>query len=182
MKRPLILLIALVLSGCGYGRIQELEDRARAARSEIEVQLQRRADLVPNLIETVRGYVSVDPEVVEGLADARVRLVSAVRAEDLTDMGESNIELSRAIRRLLASADQDTALRADPGFKMLETWLQGTEDGIGTAGQEYNDAVQEYNAFISTFPQAVTAKLIGAESREFFKPGTTRSSPAAESG
>ena len=63
MKRPVILLITVLLGGCGYGRIQELEDRARTARLEIEVQLQRRADLVPNLIETVRGYVKVDPEV-----------------------------------------------------------------------------------------------------------------------
>ncbi len=182
MKRPVILLITVLLGGCGYGRIQELEDRARTARLEIEVQLQRRADLVPNLIETVRGYVKVDPEVVEGLADARVRLVSAVRAEDLRSMGESNVELSRAIRRLLAVADQDTALRTDPGFKMIESRLRGTEDGIGTAGQEYNEAVEEYNAFIKMFPQAVTAKIVGAESREFFKPATAVSSAAAEGG
>ncbi len=170
MKRLVILVtVTALLSGCGVSRIQELNGRAQAALADIEVQLQRRADLVPNLIETVKAYVAIEPETVQSLADARAGLVSALKSGDLGLMEESSAELSRAILELLAAAEQDSALRTDSGFRLIETQLEGTDSEIEIACKDYNDAVAQYNAYIEGFPQAVTAKIIRAGRRDYFR-------------
>lgn len=160
--------------------MQELDDQARSARSDIEVQLQRRAELVPNLIETVRAYGTVSEETVAAVADARAELVGAVRSGDLGAMQESSAELGTAISRLLGAAG--AGLETDPGFKRLRAQLDGTEERIRAAGIAYNAAVLRYNAYIREFPQLVTAKVIGAEELESFDyaDGVPVLSPAGE--
>ena len=182
VRRGVILLASALLAGCGYGRIQALDDRAQAARSDIEVQLQRTVDLVPNLIEIVQTYVALDAVLIQALADGRARLASAVRSDDLRRMEEGAAELSGAIRRLLAAAERNSALPSDPVFQLIQTQLDETENEIDAACRDYNVAVEEYNAYISGFPQSVTAKVIGAQRRESFRVTMPGNGSSAEGG
>ncbi len=155
--------VLTLLSGCGYSQIQELDDLATSARSDIEVQLQRRAELVPNLIETVRAYGSVGEEVVARVADARAGLVRALRSGDLQAMEMGSIRLSGAIGQLMGAAGRRADLQLDAGFAVLRSQLERTEERIQSAGRSYNEAVRHHNEYIRGFPQLVTARLIGAE-------------------
>ena len=164
------LLAASLLSGCGYSRIQELGEQAAVARNEIEVQVQRRAGLVPVLVETVQRHAAVSEDVIRAAADARARLVRAVRLGDLAAIERGSGELSSVLEELLRSAGADTDLRTDPGFQLLRSQLEGTEEEIREAGRSYNEAVRLYNDYISRFPQIVTAKVVGAERLQPFEP------------
>jgi LemA protein len=173
------LLAASLLSGCGYSRIQELGEQAAVARSEIEVQVQRRAELVPVLVETVQRHAAVSEDVIRAVADARARLVRAVRLGDLAAIERGSGELSSALEQLLSIAGGDMDLRTDPGFQLLRSQLEGTEEEISEAGRSYNEAVRLYNDYISNFPQIVTAKVVGAERLQPFEPFQKRASPPA---
>lgn len=166
----IVLLAATSLSGCDLGRIQELEERAQQARSQIEVELQRRSELVPSLIETAQEYSTVPSDVVEQVAEARVWLAEAVRARDLERMEKASGALSEALDRLLATAAGDRELRNSLGFGVLRSQLEGTGERIITAGGDYNEAVRRFNEFIDAFPASVTAKIIGAERLQTFDP------------
>ena len=162
---------ASLLGGCGYDQILEMDEQARLARREIEVQLQRRSEMVPSLVETVVGYVAVDSDLVGAIADARARLAGAVRAGDLSEMEAANVELCNGLDSLLALEGRYAELQADAGFQLLRSQLQETEDQVIRAGRSYNEAVRRYNDYIEAFPQLVTAKVVGAEKLEFFGPG-----------
>lgn len=170
MRIPIILLIAALGYGCGYSQIQQLEDRALAAKAEIEVQLQRRADLVPNLIRTAEAYLNLDQELVDALSDARARLTAALRSGDLAAMETSAGDLAAAIQRIVTAAEGKNTLQSDPGFQMIESQLEGIATQIDSASRDYNQAVEEYNAFINEFPQVVTARVVGARPRPHFRP------------
>lgn len=175
------LLAASLLSGCGYSRIQELGEQAAVARSEIEVQLQRRAELVPVLVETVQRHAGVGEDVIRAVADARAGLVRAVRLGDLAAIERGSGELSSVLAQLLSSAGGDMDLRADRGFQLLRSQLEGTEEQISQAGRSYNEAVRLYNDYIGGFPQIVTAKVVGAERLQLFEPFREPASlPAAD--
>lgn len=171
MKRALSAAVAAatLASGCGYNRIQTLDEQVNAYKSQIEVQLQRRADLVPNLVETVRAFAAHETEVFTAVADARSRLAGAVQTGDLQQMAEANQVLTSALGRLLAIAEAYPELRSSENFRMLQDQLEGTENRIATARQDYNRAVQDYNAYVRRFPQLLTAKVIGAEPRPYFE-------------
>jgi len=169
MKRLLIAAAALGLSACGYNRIQTLDEQASAFKSQIEVQLQRRADLVPNLVETVRGYAQQEQTIFTAVADARARLGGAVRSGSLQQMADANQGLTGALSRLLAISENYPQLKSNENFRTLQDQLEGTENRIATARGDYNAAVQTYNAYIRRFPQVLTAKLIGKGSREYFQ-------------
>ena len=171
------LLGCTLLSGCDVGRIQELEERAQEARSQIEVELQRRSELVPSLIETAQEYSTVPADIVEQVGDARVWLAEAVRSRDLEKMEEASGALTEAVERLLASAAGDRDLRNSVGFGLLRSQLEGTAQRIMAAGGDYNDAVRRFNEFIAAFPASLTAKVIGAEQLETFDPPEKRSTP-----
>jgi LemA protein len=165
-----VLLAATLLSGCEIGHIQELEERAQEARSQIEVELQRRSELVPNLIETAQEYSTVPADIVEQVADARVWLAEAVRSRDLEKMEEASGALTEALERLLASAAGDRDLHNSVGFGLLRSQLEGTGQRIMAAGGDYNEAVRRFNEFIAAFPTSLTAKVIGAERLKTFDP------------
>ena len=161
--------LVLTLSGCGYNRIQTLDEQANAFKSQIEVQLQRRADLVPNLVETVRGYAQQEQTIFTAVADARARLGGAVQSGNLGQMAEANQGLTGALSRLLAISENYPQLKSNENFRALQDQLEGTENRIATARQDYNGAVQVYNNYIRLFPQVLTAKVIGKSAREYFE-------------
>lgn len=195
MKRGFVLALAPVLlsvGGCGYNQIQQLDENAQQAKQQISVQLQRRADLVPNLVNTVKGYAQHEEAVFTQVAQARTGLTGAIQTGDPGQMATANNQLTGALGRLLAISEAYPQLKADEGFLRLQDELTGTENRIATARNDYNQAVQSYNTYLRTFPQAITAKVIGAKPRTYFQAaagteavpvvdfGTTR--PAAPSG
>jgi LemA protein len=170
IRLPVLLALVVWLGGCGYGRIHELDEDVAAAQSEIEVQLQRRVELVPGLIETVTAYGAVSEEVVAAVAEARLRLAGAVRSGDLTAMEAADAELCRSLDGLLAVAAANRGLRSDPAFELLRSQLKETKAETLKASRRYNVAVRHYNDYIAGFPQLLTARVIGAERRQLFEP------------
>lgn len=177
--RYLAPLFALLAGACGYGEIQQLDEQVGEARSDIEVQLQRRTELIPTLLETIERYVRVDSMTLVAVSDSRVELVGAVRARDLAEMEAASRKLSEAVARLLAETAENPVLQSDLGFRLLNSQLEGIEQEVTEAGRMYNEAVQRYNAYIAQFPQLVTAKVIGAVPLRYFDPATPASSASA---
>lgn len=169
MRKYTILAVTLLLGGCGYNRIQTLDEQVNAFQSQIEVQLQRRADLVPNLVETVKGFAAQELEIFETVATARARLSGAVGTGDLGEMAAANQALTGALGRLLAVVEDNPEIQSNENFRALQDQLEGTENRISVARQDYNTAVREYNGYIRRFPQVLTAKAIGASAREYFE-------------
>ena len=168
--RRLWLAVPLLFSiaGCGYNRIQQLDEQANGAQGQIEVQLQRRADLIPNLVNTVKGYAQHESDVFTQVAQARAGVLGAVQTHDPQQMANANAQMTGALGRLIAVAEAYPQLKADQQFTRLMDELSGTENRIAVARGDYNAAAQEYNAYIRQFPQALTAKVTGAKPRNYF--------------
>ena len=172
MNRRMVLAVApllLTVGGCGYNQIQRYDENAQQAKQQISVQLQRRADLVPNLVSTVKGYAQHEEAVFTQVAQARAGLAGAIQTGDPQQMATANGQLTGALGRLLAIAEAYPQLKADQGFLRLQDELTGTENRIATSRNDYNQAVQAYNTYIRTFPQAITAKVTGAQARTYFE-------------
>jgi LemA protein len=171
-RTALALSLPLVLSlvaGCGYNTIQTLDEKVNAAESQIKVQLQRRADLIPNLVETVKAYAKQEQTVFLGVAEARARLAGAVQSGNLDSMAVANQALNAPLGRLLAIAENYPQLKSNENFRALQDQLEGTENRIAVARQDYNETVNSYNAYIRRFPQVLTAKVLGKKSRSYFE-------------
>jgi len=172
-KLPLILLAALAILaflGIGaYNTIQTKDEAAAAAKQQIEVQLQRRADLVPNLVETVKGFAKQEMTIFTEVAEARAGLAGAVRGGNVGEMARANEAMTGALGRLLAIAENYPQLKSDQNFLRLQDELAGTENRIAVSRTDYNGAVRTYNEFIRKFPQLVTAKVIGSKPRSYFE-------------
>lgn len=168
MKRWLALLLLLPLAGCGYNRIQSLDEQASSAQSQIEVQLQRRGDLIGNLVNTVKGYAQHEQAVFTQVAQARAGLTTAIQSKDAEAMATANAQMSSALRGLMVQVEAYPQLKADQGFLRLQDELTGTENRIAVARQDYNQSVNAYNAYIRQFPTVVTAKVTGAKQRKYF--------------
>ena len=162
------LVLPLALSGCGYNAIQKYDEQAQAAQQQIEVQLQRRADLIPNLVSTVKGYAQQEQDVFVKVAQARSGLLGAVQAHDPAQMADANQQLTGALGRLMVVAEAYPQLKSDQSFLRLQDELTGTENRIAVARTDFNLAVETYNAYIRTFPQVLTAKVTGAKARTYF--------------
>ena len=167
-RRWLALLLPIALTGCGYNTIQTLDEQANAAQGQIEVQLQRRADLIPNLVQTVKGYAQHEEAVFTEVAQARAGVLGAVQGHDPQQMADANAQLSGALGRLIAVAEAYPTLKADAGFLKLQDELSGTENRISVSRQDYNGAVQQYNSYIRQFPAVLMAKMTGAKERKYF--------------
>jgi LemA protein len=167
---PLLpLLLVLAATGCGYNTIQTLDERAAAAKNQIEVQLQRRADLVPNLVNTVKGYAAHEEAVFTNVTQARAGLTSAVQRGDPREMAQANEQMTGALGRLLVVAEAYPQLKADQQFLRLQDELTGTENRIAVSRTDYNEIASQYNTYIRKFPAALTAKMTGAKPREYFE-------------
>jgi LemA protein len=168
MKRWLALSLLLPLGACGYNSIQSLDEQAASAQSQIEVQLQRRADLIPNLVNTVKGYAQHEEAVFTEVAKARSGLLGAVQTHDAEQMANANAQLTGALGRRSVVMEAYPQLKADQGFIKLQDELTGTENRIAVSRNDYNQAVNAYNAYIRQFPAVITAKVTGAKPRKYF--------------
>jgi LemA protein len=162
-------LTGVLMVGCGYNTIQSMDERAASAKQQIEVQLQRRSDLIGNLVNTVKRYAEHEEAVFTGVAEARSRVGTAVRSGDPAQMEAANAQLTGALGRLIAVAENYPQLKADRLFLQLQDELSGTENRIAVARQDYNETAREYNSYIRQFPQNLTAKATGAKPREYFQ-------------
>ncbi len=176
-RRFLFALLPLALAGCGYNKIQQYDEQVNNTQHQIEVYLQRRADLIPNLVETVKGYAQHEQEVFTRVAEARAGLAGAIGTHDPAQMAAANTQLTGALGRLLAISEAYPQLKADQGFLRLQDELSGTENRIATARNDYNQSVQTYNSYIRTFPQALTAKVTGAKARTYFEAAAGTQAP-----
>lgn len=168
---------AISVAGCGVNTIPTAEENAKAKWADVENQYQRRADLIPNLVATVKGYAAHEQATLEGVTQARAKATSVtIDAGDISDPAkmkqfqDAQNQLSGALGRLLSVSEAYPELKADQNFLALQSQLEGTENRIAVARGDYNQAVQQYNTLIRTFPAAVTAKLVyGAKPIETFK-------------
>ena len=160
-RRRLVLLLPLVLAACGYNTIQKFDEQASAAQGQIEVQLQRRADLVPSLVATVKGLANQELAVFSEVARARSGLLGAVQSKDAEQMANANQAMNGALGRLIAVAEAYPQLKSDQAFLKLQDELAGTENRIAVARTRYNAAVQDYNVYIQQFPNSIWANMSG---------------------
>ncbi len=163
------------LSGCGYNTMQTQDEAANAAWSEVLNQYQRRADLIPNLVNTVKGYATHEEQVFTQVTEARSKVGSIqMTADDATDPAklqqfqQAQGELSSALSRLLVVSENYPQLKADQNFRELQAQLEGTENRISLARNNYIKAVQTYNTTLRQFPQNITAKIFGMKARANF--------------
>ena len=163
------LVAPLALTGCGYNSIQRYDEQAQAAKQQIEVQLQRRADLIPNLVQTVKGYAAQEEAIFVKVAEARAGLVGAIKGGDAAQMADANQNLTSSLGRLIAISEAYPQLKSDQSFLRLQDELAGTENRIAVSRTDYNATVQTYNTYIRSFPQVLTAKMTGAKERTYFE-------------
>jgi LemA protein len=172
MRIALLILIAAMLSGCGYNQIQQKDEAVNAAWSQVLNVYKRRADLVPNLVATVKGYASHEERVFTEVTQARSKVGSInVNADDpasLAQFQQAQGELQSAIGRLLVVSENYPQLKADQNFLQLQAQLEGTENRITVERQRYIQAVQDYNTYIRQFPTNLTAKVFGYKPKPNF--------------
>ena len=183
-RRWLAFLLPLTLGACGYNTIQQLDEQANSAQGQIEVQLQRRADLIPNLVATVKGMANQELAVFTEVARARSGVLGAVQSKDPQQMADANAQVNSALGRLIAVAENYPQLKSDQGFLRLQDELAGTANRIATSQTDYNGAVQQYNSYIRQFPAVLTAKMTGAKERKYFQVtnGANREAPTVDFG
>ncbi len=162
-----VLLIALTVSGCGINNIPTFEEQAKAKWSDLQNQYQRRADLIPNLVETVKGYAKQEKDVLEAVVNARARATQIkVDANTVTDpdtfrkFQEAQSQLSGALGRLIATVENYPDLKSNQNFLALQSQLEGTENRIAVARRDYIEAVRAYNTELRTLPGSIWASTI----------------------
>lgn len=175
IKSLLALGLISLLSGCGYNTIQAQDEAVTAAWSEVVNQYQRRADLVPNLVNTVRGFAAQEERVLLGVTDARARATSINVTPELVNDPEALAryqqvqgQLTGALKSLLAVAENYPQLRSNENFRDLQAQLEGTENRIAVARNRYIAAVQAYNVTVRQFPSNLTAKVFGFDTKANF--------------
>ena len=174
----LALVVALFgLTGCGYNEMQTNDEAVKAAWGNVEATLQRRLDLIPNLVETVKGYASHEKDTLTAVVDARAKATQVkITPDTLADpqamaaFQQAQGQMQSALSRLLAVAENYPQLKADQNFRDLQHQLEGTENRINVARQRYNEAVQVYNSSIRTFPNSMTnSMLLHLAPKEYYK-------------
>ena len=148
-----------------YNNLVSLRNRVKNSYSQIEVQLKRRNDLIPNLVETVKGYASHEKELFENITNARSNIINA---ENIDETSTANDQLTGALKTLFAVAENYPELKANSNFQQLQSELSETEDKISYSRQFYNDVVLKYNNACEQFPSSIFAKMFGFKQAEFF--------------
>ena len=171
----LALLVVTGLSGCGYNTLQRTDESINAAWSEVINQYQRRADLIPNLVNTVKGYASQEKDILLGVTEARAKVgaiqVTPEMVNDpaaLEKFSAAQGQLTSALSRLLVVVENYPQLKSDANFRELQAQLEGTENRITVARQRYIKAVQEYNVTVRSFPTNLTAMIFGYKTKPQF--------------
>ncbi len=174
-QKFLLLILVLSLSGCGYNAFQSLDEEAKASWAEVLNQYQRRADLVPNLVETVKGYAAHEQEVLTDVANARSKVGSMQVTPELLNDPEAFArfqaaqgQLTGALSRLMAVAENYPNLKADQGFRDLQAQLEGTENRVTVARNRYITTIKDYNVAVRSFPNNLTAMMFGYKTKPSF--------------
>jgi len=178
MRKLWILLVVVItssLSGCGYNALQSNDEQIKASWSEVVNQYQRRADLVPNLVNTVKGFAAQEQTVLLGVTNARAKVGSIQATPELLNNPEAfakfqsaQKDLSSSLSRLLVVSENYPQLKSDANFRDLQAQLEGTENRITVARNRYIKSVQEYNITVRSFPSNLTAKLFGFQTKANF--------------
>jgi LemA protein len=179
MTKRIVALIALaatlLLPGCGYNTLQSTDEQIKAAWSEVLNQYQRRADLIPNLVETVKAFAAQEQQVLLGVTEARSKVSSVQATPELINdpqafarFQQAQGELSSALSRLLVVVERYPELKSDANFRDLQAQLEGTENRIAVARNRYIKAVQQYNVIVRSFPSNLTAMLFGFKEKPQF--------------
>jgi LemA protein len=168
-------LATLSLGGCGYNRLQSTDESIKAAWAEVVNQYQRRADLIPNLVNTVKGFAAQEQQVLLGVTNARAKVGSIQATPELVNdpqafsrFQQAQGELSSALSRLLVVVERYPNLKSDQNFRDLQAQLEGTENRIAVARNRYIKSVQEYNLVVRQFPTNLTAMLFGFKEKAQF--------------
>ena len=172
-----LLLVSLLFTGCGYNSLQMKEEQVFKSWADVEATLQRRADLIPNLVATVKGYASHEKETLEAVINARAKATSVqLNPEDLSNqaamqqLAAAQGGLTSALSKLMLVVERYPDLKANQGFLDLQNQLEGTENRINVARQRYNQAVETFNASIRKFPYSLTnSLLLKLDRKEYFK-------------
>jgi LemA protein len=167
--------LASVLAGCGYNTIQQKDEAVKSAWAEVVNQYQRRADLIPNIVETVKGEANFEQTTLQNVIEARARATAIQATPELINNPEAfakftqaQSQLSSALSRLLVTVENYPNLKANAAFQDLRTQLEGTENRIGIARNRYIKSVEDYNTFIRQLPQNLTAMVFGYKQRPQF--------------
>jgi LemA protein len=186
MKKNLLIIAVVVtcflFSGCGYNKMVTMDESVTSAWSQVENVYQRRADLIPNLVETVKGYATHEQETFTKVVEARAQATSTkidpsnLTPEALKQFQDAQGSLSSALSRLMVVVEQYPDLKANQNFLDLQAQLEGTENRITVERQKFNETTMSYNAFIRQFPELITAKIFGFRKKAYFEaqPGTEK--------
>lgn len=167
MRRTMaMMVIAMAISGCGYNSMVSMREDVDAKWAQVQNQLQRRNDLIPNLVETAKGYAQHEKDVFEAVANARSRLLAAGTRDDQIEAAN---QVTGALGRLLALSEKYPDLKANEQFNRLSDELSGTENRIATERMRYNDTVKDYNAYIKGFPRMLYAGAFGFTAQRYFE-------------
>ena len=171
----ILLIFSFLLGGCGYNTLQVTDEQVKAAWAEVVNQYQRRADLIPNLVETVKGFAAQEKDVLLGVTNARARIGSIQATPELVNdpqafarFAQAQGELSSSLSRLLVVAENYPQLKSDANFRDLQAQLEGTENRITVARKRYIDTVREYNVVVRSFPSNLTAMMFGYKEKAQF--------------
>ena len=166
------IVLAIGLSGCGYNQIQSADEATKSAWSEVINQYQRRADLIPNLVNTVKGFADQERDVLTAVTEARSRVgqikVDPTNPESLKQFEQAQAGLGSALSRLLVVTENYPQLKSDANFRDLQAQLEGTENRIAVARKRYIDSVQQYNVLVRQFPANLTAMVFGYAAKPQF--------------
>jgi LemA protein len=176
MWRSMAAVVVLAqLSGCGYNTFQTQDEQIKASWAEVVNQYQRRADLIPNLVETVRGFARQEQEVLIGVTEARAKVGSVQATPEVLEdpaafaqFQAAQGELSSALSRLMVVVERYPELKSDANFRDLQAQLEGTENRIAVARNRYIESVQSYNVTVRSFPSNMTAKIFGYDQKPTF--------------
>jgi len=183
LKITLTLVFISSFSGCSYNTLVQMDENVNQAWAQVENQYQRRADLIPNLVNTVKGYADFEKSVLTEVTEMRSQVGQIkLSADDLSDedkfkkFQDAQDKLSGALSRLLVVAENYPQLKANENFLSLQSQLEGTENRIAVERKKFNESVQDYNTKIRSFPTMITAKLFGFKEKQYFKsaPGTDK--------
>jgi len=166
LQAAVLIGVAVTLSGCSYNKFTSQEEAVKSAWSEVQNQLQRRNDLIPNLVETVKGFASHEESILSDIAESRSRLLAAKSPEETIQAANQQ---SSALGRLLAVVENYPNLKANEQFNRLMDELSGTENRLAVARKRYNDRVQEYNTSRRQFPGVITAKAFGFKDYPYYE-------------
>ena len=179
MKRFKIVLIALIsavlFSSCGYNKMVEMDEQVTSQWAQVENVYQRRADLIPNLVNTVKGYAEHEQETLTGVIEARSKATSVnidpsnLNPQTLQQFNQAQEGLSSALSRLMVVVERYPDLKANENFRDLQAQLEGTENRIATERRKFNQTTQSYNAYIRKFPQVIYSGWFGFEKKTYFE-------------